>query len=122
MIVGLKIANGATVTYFDGDGRHIGGELGGSGAPAGVPVDGSAKGHNTRRFSMTDSYNIPSDFVFAYRLRRCRVTKGVPSIDTAIFSEGQGCIIVIRVPHLYKCLKSQNLRLPLSTSDVNLRE
>lgn len=86
MIVGLAIARGAEVSQTDHHGRAWGAGAKLSGTPVGIPVGGAVLGESGNSYHTDTTFKIPGEFVFAYRLRRCRYFKS--QLKTNFYSHG----------------------------------
>lgn len=75
MIVGIGIARGARVYQSDYQGRAWGAGVTSPGSLTGAPVDISVLGSSGNANETQATTTIPGEFVFAYRLRKCRYVK-----------------------------------------------
>ena len=89
MIVGVRIAHGATVSYTHSRGRNAGVNAGPFGlAGGGSPVDANIRvSHNTSR-TLSQTLTIEKDFVFAYRLRKCNYSRSTQTLRPTFYTKG----------------------------------
>jgi hypothetical protein len=86
MITGVKIARGANISKEMVREHGLSAKVGIDGTPGGVPVDLAVGGEASELLREKEKFDAPSDFVFAFRLRKIFYEKG--SVQHREFTKG----------------------------------
>ena len=86
MITGVKIARGANISREVIKARELSAKVGVDGMPGGVPVVVAVGGEVSELLREKEKFDAPSDFVFAFRLRKIFYEKG--SVQHREFTKG----------------------------------
>jgi hypothetical protein len=94
MVVGLRVAHGAKITYTSGRGGGGGIDAGPFGAAAGgSPIDASVKVKGRTSQSSSQTTTLREDFVMAYRLRKCRYMRDVKRLDDDFYKKRRSAMM-----------------------------